>query len=349
MIQSIKRAASIFYSRGKSVPIVAILTTNVSCNARCPYCYVDKHVKGQKDMLWTALRDIIDELAALGCMEVVIQGGESLLREDIATIVQHAKSKGLRVMLATNGILLAKKVNQLSGVDAIRVSIDGDEEFNDAVKNTQGYFRQAVNGLRKARELGIKCSLNCQMLRGTKKQLNFLWQLASELQIGVQFLYTFITEPHQRKNDFNGNLSGEEYRSLVGNIIDAKRHGAPVLSSEYALRHSAGWDLLYQKPHSDVRVLSNEVPTGVCKRICYAGYNMVHIDVNGDLWPCSLCSLHGANIFTAGSVSKALKLLVNLKENCVDCVNPPHIDMNAALSLNPRVLLHYYRVARRYR
>jgi hypothetical protein len=61
------------------------------------------------------------------------------------------------------------------------------------------------------------------MLPGTEEELPFLWRLARELGTGVQFLYTFYTEAHEKKEPFTDCLGGEAYQRLVAKIIAAMR------------------------------------------------------------------------------------------------------------------------------
>lgn len=67
------------------------------------------------------------------------------------------------------------------------------------------------------------------------------------------------------------------------------------------------------------------------------------IVTNGDVWPCSLYPIQGVNVFELGSLRKALEELEAVKQNCVDCVNPPHIDTNAVVRLHPGTVLNYLR------
>ena len=60
-------------------------------------------------------------------------------------------------------------------------------------------------------------------------------------------------------------------------------------------------------------------------------------------------SIRGANIFELGSVKNALIRLQEIKEDCIDCVNPPNIDTNALMSLDLSTILNYAKVYRRYR
>lgn len=342
----LRNSLKLLLRRGRKAPFFTMLTTNVRCNARCPYCFEDAYNRTTPDMPWEAMRRIIDELGALGCLEITLQGGETLLRRDVATIVGHILARGMRPRLVTNGILLEKRLNDLAGIGSIGVSLDGDEDFNDTSKNTPGYFRKAVAGLRAARARGIPCSIICQMIPGTDAQLPFLFGLARELGIGVQFLYTFHSDEHDKQEAFTGGLSGEPYRALVRTILEAKAQGEPVLASRRGLLHSAAWDATYGRPHCANRVTAEQVPDGVPMPRCFAGRNLLHIEADGDVWPCSLNPVKGANIFALGSVDAAMDRLEELRDHCVDCVNPPHIDTNAVLSLHPGTILNYLKALR---
>lgn len=344
----VSTAWNLFRHRGEFRPFFVNLTINLRCNARCPYCFQAASQRKEADMSLEAIKDIIDQLSELGCIELLLQGGEVLLREDIQPIIKHIRSRGISPRLVTNGILLAKKIDQFEGIDSIRISLDGSEDFNDFSKNTPGYYRKAIAGIRSARSRGIRCALNTQIMRGTKGQLNHLWQLCDEYKMAIQFLYSF---PSQTISDHVGSrsLCSDEYRDIINDIVRAKHEGHPVLPSAGALLHSAQWDQIYGRPQTRVRIQKEDIPLGVTVPKCFAGRHSLHVEVNGDVWPCCIVPTPGANIFTDGSVTKALQRLADIKPNCVDCVNPPFIDMNRMFALHPDTILNLLRMSRRFR
>lgn len=89
--------------QGRDVPC-AVLDIIRGCNARCAFCYNQDrpHVKP-----FGEVESEMDVLLGLRRLQaLMISGGEPLLHPDIVRIVRAAKSRGVTVILLTNGILL---------------------------------------------------------------------------------------------------------------------------------------------------------------------------------------------------------------------------------------------------
>ena len=92
------------------------------CNLRCLYCSspymkTPELTTGQ----WCA---IVRELAGLGCRRVTILGGEPLLRRDVGDIIQAVKDHGMRCVLTSNGLLVARRLEALKPLDTLVLSLD---------------------------------------------------------------------------------------------------------------------------------------------------------------------------------------------------------------------------------
>ena len=93
-------------------PVIVILVVNNGCNMRCTYCFGEySRRENFRDFTTQELKNIIDELYKIGTRNMVVHGGETLLRDDIGEIVDYLKSKRIYVSLVTNGVLLPKKIN----------------------------------------------------------------------------------------------------------------------------------------------------------------------------------------------------------------------------------------------
>jgi MoaA/NifB/PqqE/SkfB family radical SAM enzyme len=83
--------------------------------------------------------------------KVTFTGGEALLNPDIFLLLEHAKSRGLRTELYSNGLTIKNgKVAEriISLVNDLQVSIDGATEgVNDAIRG-RGTFKKIVRGIR---------------------------------------------------------------------------------------------------------------------------------------------------------------------------------------------------------
>ena len=101
------------YDASQRFPIAGALELTERCNLRCVHCYVrrpagDLEAKS-RELSYGQWASILDELADMGCLKLLLTGGEVLLHPDFADIYIHARKKGLVVTVFTNGTLLNER------------------------------------------------------------------------------------------------------------------------------------------------------------------------------------------------------------------------------------------------
>jgi len=82
--------------------------------------------------------------------KIYIGGSEPFIHKDFLLVLEHIKSRDIKVSFATNGTLLdPAKAEQLVkiGVDDIKFSIDGSEELHDYIRG-KGVFRKVTGAIR---------------------------------------------------------------------------------------------------------------------------------------------------------------------------------------------------------
>ncbi len=108
-----------------SHPILAHLVVTRRCNLACTYCNEYDHTS--QPVPFEALRDRVDQLAALGTSIVTLSGGEPLLQPRLADVIRRIRHHGMIAGMITNGYLLtAARIQELNraGVDHLQISID---------------------------------------------------------------------------------------------------------------------------------------------------------------------------------------------------------------------------------
>lgn len=120
------------FSRAK--PLVVGLNVTGRCNLQCTYCYGAYASRTDKDFTKNELFDLIDDLASMGTRLIHLGGGEPLIRADIGEIIDKIKSKNILCFMNTNGLLIPDRINQIHKLDALTISIDGDEHTNDSTR-----------------------------------------------------------------------------------------------------------------------------------------------------------------------------------------------------------------------
>ena len=97
------------FSRDKK-PVVVWNCTQ-TCNLRCVHCYAGSECKSYEgEMSSGEAKAMIDDLSAFGAPVLLFSGGEPCMREDVVELMQHAKDRGMRVVLSTNGTLITPEL-----------------------------------------------------------------------------------------------------------------------------------------------------------------------------------------------------------------------------------------------
>ena len=123
----------------------AVVEITNRCNLRCPHCASASGAPRENEMTLAELRNLMRELANLGCRTVTLLGGEFLLRPDWYDVATAVKKVGMRLNLITNGLLVSDKIReQLKSLApaAVGVSIDGaTPESYRAARGVDGYAK----------------------------------------------------------------------------------------------------------------------------------------------------------------------------------------------------------------
>jgi 12,18-didecarboxysiroheme deacetylase len=202
---------------------VVVWNVGQRCNLRCVHCYAHS-----KDLTYTGelthdegLR-LIDDLAAFGAPVMLFSGGEPLMRPDILELIRHARERGMRAVISTNGTLitpeLAEKLKEF-GLSYVGISLDGLEETNDHFRGVKGAFRLALDGIRNCQAAGIKVGLRFTMNQRNVQDLNGIFDLLQEEQIPRICFYHLVYAGRGTKM-VKDALPHEQSRAAVDLIID---------------------------------------------------------------------------------------------------------------------------------
>ena len=142
---------------------VVVWTATRRCNLHCAHRYIDSFDREHPGELTTedALA-MVDDLAAFGSPVLLISGGEPLRRPDLETVAARAVGAGMRVVVSTNGTLMAaERTAKLAeiGVSYVGISIDGRPHTHDHFRGMRGAFDAAMDGVSACQQAGIKVGL----------------------------------------------------------------------------------------------------------------------------------------------------------------------------------------------
>ena len=125
------------------------------CNYRCRSCVVWRDKKKQSEVSTEEVKAGLDALMSVGVAEIVLSGGNPLLREDIGEIIEYA-SRRFITTIYDNGSMALKKIDSLYDADFVAISLDSlDEKKNDYMRGVNGAWKKSTEAIEKLHEAGI--------------------------------------------------------------------------------------------------------------------------------------------------------------------------------------------------
>src|ERR1700743_1825173 len=151
----------------KKYPLVLMLEPLFRCNLACAGCgkidYPDD-ILNQR----LSVQQCMDAIEECGAPAVSIAGGEPLLHRDMPKIVEEYTARDKFVILCTNALLLAKKIDQYKPHPNFTWSIhlDGDKAMHDKSVCLDGTYEKAVAAIKLSKSKGFRTQINCTLFDG---------------------------------------------------------------------------------------------------------------------------------------------------------------------------------------
>lgn len=134
--------------RGERLLNVSIDLSN-ECNLNCPYCYTASANSAKRDkkgcLSFDEYKEIILRLKDAGTKTINIVGeGEPTMYQHFDELVEFISLHGMKVLLATNGILLSTKNKHLDLLDEVKATIvlkvnSRNPQLQDLLVGRKGY------------------------------------------------------------------------------------------------------------------------------------------------------------------------------------------------------------------
>jgi Fe-coproporphyrin III synthase len=202
---------------------VVVWNCTQRCNLKCVHCYAqseDRDYAGE--MSTEEAKVMIDDLAEFGAPVLLFSGGEPTIRKDLLELMHYAKSKGMRVVISTNGTLItAERAQQFAevGLSYVGVSLDGGKETHDEFRGLPGSFDKAIAGIRNSRDAGIKVGLRMTINKRNWQDIPEIFKVMEEENIPRACFYHLVYTGRGSEL-MKEDLDHEETRKAVRLIMD---------------------------------------------------------------------------------------------------------------------------------
>lgn len=275
-----------------------LLLTN-QCNLSCRHCCQDAECigKDEKEFSTGEWKGVIERLRQLPIENVMISGGEALLREDFQEIIQylHKRLKCPKILM-TNGLLINENNVEFlkNHFDEISISLDGsDAELTEIVRGRDVHFT-VLKKIELLKNYGVEnISLSAILPNSDKVEEDFLklcerYQVNPELrsysytgrgEVNSDCLYQEFESYLERKHYSSYNTFERETFQWLGNCqagktnltIDAKGNVFPCnLLQDSDMRIANVWDVDFEDKWSSYKKCDEEevfknTPCEICE------------------------------------------------------------------------------------
>ena len=130
-----------------SLPIV-ILMPHSACNCRCVMCDIWKDNQNLRQLTEEDVRGLVVTLKKFGTRQVLMSGGEALLNPKFFKLCEILHNQNIKISVLSTGLALKKNAEQiLRWVDDVIVSLDGNEEAHDRIRNIPQAYQKLKEGV----------------------------------------------------------------------------------------------------------------------------------------------------------------------------------------------------------
>jgi len=269
-----------------------------SCNLNCVHCRAASSCGPYPGELSTdKCLKLVDEIAATSSPVIILTGGEPLLRPDIFEIAAYGTSKGLRMVMATNGTLVtpavAKKMRE-SGIQRVSISIDGkDAHSHDTFRQEKGAFDKAMSGIEILKNSGMEFQINTTITTNNLSQIKDILKLAKD--IGAAAHHIFLLVPTGRGKDLAAQaITAADYEETLMWFHQESMNCEIQLKATCAPHY---FRIMHQnKPKSEKLAKKPGGHFHESTRGCLGGITFCFISHVGQVQPCGYLELNCGNV-----------------------------------------------------
>ena len=173
----------------RAQPLSAYLELTYACNWRCVFCYNPRHhdVRRLAVEEWTR---VLDDLRALGTLNVTLTGGEPLTHPGFLEIARAARERAFTLRLLTNGTLVTERLaDEIAALRplGVEMSIHGAHaETHERTTAAPGSFEALLAAVGRLKRRRVPLVLKTVLTRLNETELDEMIALVSGLGVSYR-------------------------------------------------------------------------------------------------------------------------------------------------------------------
>lgn len=281
-------------------PFLVIWETTQACDLACRHCRaaaLPGPIPGELTL--QEGKDLIDQVAWMGTPLLVLSGGDPAARPDLVDLVEHAKSRGLRVATipAATPRLTRDLIRSLAGagLDQIAFSLDFPRaDLHDAFRGVPGAYARTLEAAAWARDAGLPVQINTCVW---KESAVFLADMADRVRaLGAVFWEVFFLVPMGRGAALEG-LTARECEQAFEILRQAQERHAYIVKVTEAPHYRRY--LAQRHQHERGRRPAHGPAAGgvpLAPRGVNAGQGFLFISHRGEIYPSGFLPISAGNV-----------------------------------------------------
>ena len=259
-------------------PIAVLWDLTSRCNLRCKHCVVSAGDVNKEELNYSECCKLIDEFAEFGIRQLILSGGEPMVRKDFFDIAEYATGKSISIQVATNGTLIDENAAQrLSSIGACaQISFDSSEPaIHDEFRQYPGSWQRTKNGIELLIKAGVPVTIAATVTTMNIDNIPLLYELANNM--GVQTFRILPFVPFGRgKYAEELEVAPRKMKDLTEFLISKKEEkGVNIAPMEFECTFSSSPE---QKIDTDTRIG------------CDGAISYCTVTSNGEVLPCNYFS-----------------------------------------------------------
>lgn len=175
------------------IPLSGSLALTHRCNLYCVHCYAREELRQSgstgSELSTDQWKKVICEIKEAGCLNLLLSGGEPLLRDDFTEIYAFAKENGFLVTVFTNGTLVTDRILELFHElppRLVDISLYGASARTcERITGVPGSFPRAIDGIEALLGQGVHVGLKSVLMTLNADEFGEIEKLAR--RYGVKF------------------------------------------------------------------------------------------------------------------------------------------------------------------
>lgn len=183
-------------------PLYVVWEITMACDQACRHCGSRSGHRRPEELTTDECLDLVAQMHELGVTEITLIGGEAYLRDDYLQIAEAIVARGMACSITTGGRGITRERAEAmmrAGIGTASVSLDGNEDTHDRLRDLRGSYRSALSAIDHLRDAGLRLAVNTQVNRLTLGALDELFDTL--IAHGIQRWHPIMTVPMGRAAD----------------------------------------------------------------------------------------------------------------------------------------------------